>query len=202
MKIFKNFIDKIFKRTKYELGQKKYHLGKRTYIAENSKITHPDTRVGKFCSIGGHVQIGFGKKNLSYLSTHGFQYCEKNERLWGDLKTPKENVVPGIPAEPVIIGNDVWIGYGVLIMGGITIGDGAVIGAGAVVTHDVPPYAIVGGVPAKIIRYRFSQEIISKLVDLKWWDYPEDFIVRLPFDNITKCIEILESNKHLRCDNM
>ena len=75
------------------------------------------------------------------------------------------------------------------------IGDGAIIGAHSVVTHDVPPYAVVAGVPARVIKYRFTPEIIEKLLNLKWWDYPEDFIVNLPFDNIEKCIDLLEKNK-------
>jgi acetyltransferase-like isoleucine patch superfamily enzyme len=74
------------------------------------------------------------------------------------------------------IGNDVWIGDKVIVIGGITIGDGAVVGAGAVVTHDVPPYAIVAGVPAKVIKYRFDDEKIRKLLDLKWWDWSEEEI--------------------------
>ncbi|MBS0028835.1 CatB-related O-acetyltransferase [Chitinophaga sp. 2R12] len=79
---------------------------------------------------------------------------------------------------PVTIGNDVWIGLNSSVMGGVTIGNGAIIAAHSVVTKDVPPYAIVGGVPAKIIKYRFSEEVISRMEALKWWDMPEDALKR------------------------
>ena len=76
----------------------------------------------------------------------------------------------------IVVGNDVWIGYEAVILAGVTIGDGAVIGARAVVTKDVPPYTIVGGVPARPIRKRFSDENIARLLELKWWDWPEERI--------------------------
>ena len=76
----------------------------------------------------------------------------------------------------IVIGNDVWIGYEAVILAGVTIGDGAVIGARAVVTKDIPPYTIVGGVPAKPIRKRFSQETIDLLLKIKWWNWPEERI--------------------------
>lgn len=79
-------------------------------------------------------------------------------------------------APNVKIGNDVWIGYGVTIVNNVTVGDGAVIAAGSVVTKDVPPYAIVGGVPAKTIRYRFDEEVCKILLELEWWNFPEDIL--------------------------
>ena len=78
----------------------------------------------------------------------------------------------------IVIGNDVWIGYEAVIMAGVTIGDGAIIGARAVVTKDVPPYTIVGGVPAREIRRRFSDDVIARLLELKWWDWPAEQIQR------------------------
>ena len=96
------------------------------------------------------------------------------------------------------IGNDVWIGRNAIIMDGVTVGTGAIVGAAAVVTKDVPPYAIVAGVPARIIRYRFDEGTVKRLLANRWWDYPEEFIAtRLKFDDVEQCLDVLERNRHL-----
>lgn len=144
-------------------------IGDYSYVGRKSRIVCAD--VGKFCSIAGDVILGMGTHTLDRLSTSPIFTEAKNGtgHTW-----VKESKV--VPYEKVTVGNDVWIGTRAMIMGGVTIGDGAVIGAGAVVTKDVPPYAVVGGVPAKIIRFRFSEDQIEDLLKLKWWDKPEDVL--------------------------
>lgn len=92
-----------------------------------------------------------------------------------------------------IIGNDVWIGFGATVLNGVTIGDGAIIAAGAVVTKDVPPYAIVGGNPAHVIKYRFSKEVVEKLLALQWWNYGSDILDGLPIDDVEKALPMLRN---------
>lgn len=144
-------------------------IGAFSYLNPGSWLVH--TKIGKFCSIGHNCYIGLPSHSLSMLSTSPI-FTESNNGT-GFLWT-KEDLVE--PYKKTYIGNDVWIGEHVLIKGGITVGNGAVIGAGAVVTKDVPPYAIVGGVPAKIIRYRFNQEIVECLEKLSWWEFSEEQI--------------------------
>ena len=142
-------------------------MGCYSYIGRNSRLIHSE--VGKFCSIGGQCAIGMGTHTLDKLSTSPL-FTEKNNgttHSWVKTSTVR-------PFRITRIGNDVWIGQRVMVMGGIKVGDGAVVGAGAIVTKDVPPYAIVAGVPARIIRYRFSQEIIDRLEELQWWNLPEN----------------------------
>lgn len=117
--------------------------------------------IGKFCSIARDVSIQEYFHDYNKITTYFI-----NRNVFGGA-IEKEVLSKG----PIKIGNDVWIGTGVQIMSGVTIGDGAVISANSTVTHDVLPYAIVGGVPAKIIKYRFTQEIIEKLLDTKWWNW-------------------------------
>lgn len=157
------------------------NVGKNSYCATQPFIANPlETTIGNFVSIGENVRIGHGEHPLNYLSTSPYFYYDKLG--WKIDKTPSHNEFWNYKA--VKIGNDVWIGDNVLIKNGITIGDGAVLGLGAVVTKDVPPYAVVVGVPAKIIKYRFDNETIEKLLKSKWWERDDEFIKKISYDNI------------------
>ena len=129
--------------------------------------------IGKFCSIACGVKFLFNTANhtLSSLSTYPFPLFFEE---WNLEKKEVTNAWDN--KGNIVIGNDVWIGYEAVIMAGVHIGDGAIIATRAVVTKDVPPYTIVGGVPAKTIRKRFSQETIDKLEDLKWWNWSHEKI--------------------------
>lgn len=129
--------------------------------------------IGKFCSIACGAKFIFNSANhtLSSLSTYPFPiFYEEWDLNVKDITRAWDN------KGDIVIGNDVWIGYEAVILAGVTIGDGAVIGARAVVTKDVPPYAIVGGVPAEPIKKRFPQKIIDTLLKIKWWDWPKERI--------------------------
>ncbi len=163
-------------------------LGEGTSGYDNLLIPDRRTTVGKYCSIGRGVSIGTGMHPLNFLSTHAMQYVE----LPYAVHVPKENLGSYVPYHPCHIGNDVWIGMNAIVMDGVTIGDGAVVGAGAIVTKDVPPYAIVVGIPAKILKYRFDEKTIAELLELKWYDLPREQIAQLPFSDVPKCIEKLK----------
>lgn len=150
-KIRKQFLDNSQKELDY------------TYSAAN--FISPNTKIGKYCSIAGGVIIGSDNHPLDYVTT--------SPRLL--LPLYKNNSISRF--FPIEIGHDVWIGHNAIILPkGGCIGTGAVIGAGAVVTKDVPPYAIVAGVPAKIIRYRYPLETRMALLNSKWWEIPHEIL--------------------------
>lgn len=152
-------------------------IGFGSYIGQNCSI---NGCIGKYCSIshnvvtliGSHPSHGFVSTSPCFYSAkkqNGLKFVD-HEKYTENRYADKENKYG------VIIGNDVWIGYGATILGGVTIGDGAIIGSRAFINRDVPPYAIVVGIPGKIIGYRFSNDIIEFLQRLKWWDRPEKWI--------------------------
>nr|WP_281415630.1 CatB-related O-acetyltransferase [Pelotalea chapellei] len=141
----------------------------KVYFHDSNKLI-----IGKYGSISSKVVIFLGGEHRTdFVSTFPFnQFFSTHRYLEGHPATRGD----------VTIGNDVWIGFGSLIVSGVTIGDGAVIGANSVVTKPVPPYAVVAGNPAKIIRYRFSNEIIERLLVIKWWNWnSEDINEGVPF---------------------
>lgn len=138
-------------------------------------INHDRLLIGKFCSIacGAKFLMRSANHSLASLSTYPFPIFYED---WGlDVR---DITAAWTSKGDIVIGNDVWIGYEAVVMAGVTIGDGAIIGARAVVTRDVPPYTIMGGVPAKEIRKRFPDETIGTLLKLRWWDWPEEKIQR------------------------
>jgi len=138
-------------------------IGKYTYML-NAKVGNAD--LGSFCSIGPEALVGgLGRHPTSYISTHPAFYSTKKQAGISLVSADLFNELPRTK-----IGSDVWIGARAIVLDGVKIHDGAIIAAGSVVTKDVPPYAIVGGIPAKLIKYRFKEEIINKLLDVRWWD--------------------------------
>lgn len=167
-------------------------IGYASYIGNRSFIKN--TKIGRYTCIatdvmtvaGSHPTLKFVSIHPAFYSTRkqsGFTYVSEDK--FSDFNYIDEN-----QKFTVMIGNDVWIGSGVKIMEGITIGDGAVVAAGAIVTKNVPPYAIVGGVPAKVIKYRFDEETIKKLLELKWWEKDQAWIKSHAddFDDVEKLL--------------
>ena len=138
-------------------------------------INHDKLQIGKFCSVACGAKFLFNSANhtLSSLSTYPFPLFFEE---WGLEKKDVTNAWDN--KGDIVIGNDVWIGYEAVVLAGVTIGDGAIIGTRAVVTKNVPPYTIVGGVPAKPIKKRFSEETISALLEIQWWNWSKERIAR------------------------
>ncbi len=162
------------------------HIGNHTYIQQNSIIC--DAEVGKFCSIAMGVSVGMPKHSIATVSSHPAFYLRHTPLA----KTYSDRDI-FTTSYKTIIGHDVWIGQNAIIMSGIRVGSGAVIGAGAVVTRDVPEYAVVGGVPARIIKYRFDGIMRNKLLESKWWDMPEEWLEKnyFLFQDPQKLLETL-----------
>ena len=139
-----------------------------SYISNRTEIR--DTSIGKFCSIATDIKIVLGHHPTHLISLHPAFYANnKGFETFADKNYFEEY-------HKVVIGNDVWIGEGVVIPGGVTIGDGAIIAARSVVTKDVEPYSVIGGVPAKHIKYRFSEEERANLIRFKWWDKDDEWL--------------------------
>lgn len=154
-----------------------------------------NTVIGRYSSIANNVSRTFGNHPTDRFTTSMLTY-DATVIPFNDYLEERGVDYPFVPQKskngsPIIIGNDVWVGQDVrFVSTGVTVGDGAIVGAGALVTKDVPPYAIVGGVPAKVLKYRFPQEIIDQLLELKWWRYGyADFTTVLPNDDIQTFID-------------
>jgi len=142
------------------------HVSQGTNLVKNDELIG-EIKIGKYCAIA---------RNVTFQGiNHGMHKAGIQIKFYREMVGEKlERVQKG----PTIVGNDVWIGTGAIILSGVKIGDGAVIGAGAVVTKDVQPYEIVGGVPAKHLKWRFPDHIRNQLLEIKWWDWSEEKIKR------------------------
>lgn len=177
----------------------KQEVGAWSYIEKNA-MTYGISTIGRYCSIAAKSVMWGGAHGIGTLSSspacyNGLENFKQFSLL--DFDTEKNNVL-AVRADArkkvdINIGNDVWIGNGAIILSGVTIYDGAIVGAGAVVTKDVPPYAIVAGNPAKVIRYRFSESIIERFLRIKWWNYGPEILKGLDFGNTEKSLPELES---------
>jgi phosphonate metabolism protein (transferase hexapeptide repeat family) len=159
-------------------------LGDYSYLGENCDVA--DTVIGKFTAIANAVRIGAPNHPMERPSQHRFTYCPeyyeasatRDRAFFGDRRAAR-----------VVIGNDCWIGHGAIILPNVSVGDGAVIAAGAVVSRNVPPYTIVGGVPARPIRKRFSDAVAERLRRIAWWDWPDEVIFKRLADFQSESIE-------------
>lgn len=159
-----------------ELGYSKIRafslaIGAHTFIRSTAKLDFVE-HIGRFCSISNDCCIGHEKHThpLDWVSSHPFQYAKNTSLEYNPSFSPAR------------LGHDIWIGTNVTIMEGVNIGTGAVVATNSLVTKDVPPYAIVGGNPAKIIKYRFPEEIIQGLLASEWWNYPVEILQSLPMN--------------------
>ena len=165
-------------------------IGKYSGMNENTYLAR--AQMGAYCSIGARTAINPFNHPVDWLSIHEFQY-HPNSYDWVDEYKNLDRLerTPDM-FKTATIGNDVWMGHNVNVLSGIDIGDGAVIAAGAVVTKDVPPYAVMAGVPATVKRLRFSETIIERLQRSRWWDLELSQVSGLPFNDIDRCLDAIE----------
>ncbi|MDQ0471059.1 CatB-related O-acetyltransferase [Labrys wisconsinensis] len=167
------------------------------FCALNASVCiHGNVTIGRYSAFGRNADVGVGHHPLDWLTTHAFTvsagHFPSHPDYWGARRRPW-NFLPDTH-----IGSDVWVGAQSVIRAGIRVGDGAVIAAGAVVIQDVPAYAVVAGVPSRIIRFRFPDDIIRDLLDVRWWELPLREINDLPFDDVQACIGRLRAMRAAR----
>lgn len=154
----------------YTVFSKNVSIGDNSYLKEADYIRN--TRIGKYCCIADGLVAGLNEHNYSSFSN--YRFTGMNTVLYKEFANIAQ--FERCDDKLTTIGNDVWIGRNVIIKAGVNIGNGVVVGAGSVVTKDIPSYAIVAGVPAKIIKYRFTGEQIKYFENIKWWDWPTEKI--------------------------
>jgi len=163
------------------------------YFGMNESCFIARARIGAFCAIGARSAINPFNHPSNWLSIHEFQYHPKSfdwVEEYSDFARLERT--PDMFSE-VVVGNDVWTGHNVNVMAGVNVGDGAIIAAGSVVTKDVPPFAIVAGVPATVKRYRFPEKTIERLLRVKWWDLELSELSGLPFRDVDRCLDAIEA---------
>ena len=190
---------RIKKRLRFEVpavlatgGAHDLTIGAWSYIQTNFIMWHK-VIIGRYCSIAENLVVTPPNHPTHFLSTSTSQYQRAQFGFWmpDDLPiTPKE-VKPYRKPE-VVIGNDVWIGRDVTIMRGVTVGDGAIIASGSIVTKDVPPYSIVGGMPAKVIKMRFDRGLVRRMQEAAWWQYDRNDMGGVPFDDPREALKEIE----------
>jgi acetyltransferase-like isoleucine patch superfamily enzyme len=167
-------------------------LGAYSYVSPGTTLYR--TRAGRYSSIGDACRFAPSQHVVDWLTTSPIPFSDIFDSRGA---IPDVNYRPAIPEKGIAVGSDVWIGGHCCIMGGVTIGHGAIVAYGAVVTRDVPPFAVVGGVPAKIIRYRFSEAVIARLLAFEWWrfDLPEarKAGVEIAWENPERALDQLEA---------
>lgn len=167
----------------------KVKIGKYSYLGNNTRVGNLTT-IGNYCSIARDSEIAPVNHPTDYLSTHPFQY---NNNHFTQIKSYSDHqrVKPPI-ASHTVVGHDVWLGAGSMICQGVTVNTGAIVAGGTVVTNDVPPYAIVGGVPAKVLKYRFSEQTIELLLQSEWWLFNPTDMSGIEFSDIERAISQIE----------
>ena len=182
-------------------------IGAFTYTNGESNFRYIES-IGRFCQIASDVTIGLAEYDTKNITTHAMfdigtemfkNYYNFNtyEKKYNEIKENMKKNRNRKKDKFVIIGNDVWIGAQTIILRGVKIGDGAVIAAGSVVTKDVPPYAVVGGNPAKIIKDRFKESIIQQLLEIKWWNYGPEILHGIDITNLDEAIKELNNRKSM-----
>lgn len=170
-------------------------IGAFTYFGRNCRFQ--SAAIGRYCSVSDNLQVGLGHHPTDMLTTSPIAWREafNFSQHFEETQPGWKRALPTVPYYPTgftTIGNDVWIGCSVYLRDGITIGDGAIIGAHSVVTKDVPPYAIVGGSPARVIRYRFDETVIERLLALQWWNYNILELGALDMSDIERAVGMIE----------
>lgn len=165
-------------------------VGKYSGMNEHTFIARAS--MGAFCAIGARTAINPFNHPIDWLSIHEFQYHPTSYDWVDEYKNIARLTRTPDMFKVATIGNDVWMGHNVNVLAGVNVGDGAVIAAGAVVTKDVPPYAIMAGIPATIRHYRFSEDVIDRLLRLKWWDLELSQLSGLPFRDVERCLDAIE----------